>query len=218
MVELKLRDTFRENIDKLAAIKSKIEELTAEKDSLEATIMEKCTADLENTKYKTVHYSGTTAELTATTAESIKVTYDAFLPFIFGKAYGNAVTEKKSFNLSAPAKRMLIGIWKGNYIRMTVHDVIDQMDGVTSQSVKELRKKCKGINYDKDVANILRFSELSEQEAKEYAYLMAEAEIWQEFSSLLNLNGITAEEEIQELIQRIQAAFVVEDSTKISIS
>ena len=218
MTELKLRDRFRENIDRLSAIKSKIEELTAEKDTIEAAIMERCTSDLENTKYKTIRYSGDVAELTAITAESIKVTYDAFLPFIFGKAYKSAVTEKTSFSLSAAAKRMLIGIWKGNYIRSTVREVIEQMQGVSCTERKELLKKCRGINYDKDVANILKFTGLSEQDAKEYAYLIAEAEIWQEFSSLLNLNGITEEDDIQKLIQKIQAAFVVEDSTKISLS
>ena len=218
MTELKLRDRFRESIDRLAAIKDQIAELTAEKEKIEAGILEKCTADLENTKYKTIHYSGEAAELTATTAETIKVTYDAFLPFVFGKAYNSAVTEKTTFTLSAAAKRMLIGIWKGDYIRMTVHEVIEQVEGVTYAEKKELHKKCRGINYDKDVASILKFTSLSEQDAKEYAYMISEAEIWQEFSSLLNLNGITEEVDIQELIQKIQAAFVVEDSTKISLS
>ena len=148
MNELKLRDKFRESIDRLAEIKDQIADLTAEKDTIEADILEKCTSDLENTKYKTIHYSGEEAELTATTAETIKVTYDAFLPFVFGKAYKSAVTEKTTFNLSAAAKRMLIGIWKGNYIRMTVREVIDQMKDVTYTEKKELHKKCRGINYD----------------------------------------------------------------------
>ena len=218
MAELKLRDRFRESIDRLAAIKEQMAELTAEKEKIEAGILEKCSTDLENTKYKTIHYSGEAAELTATTAETIKVTYDAFLPFVFGKAYKSAVTEKTTLTLSTAAKRMLIGIWKGDYIRMTVHEVIEQMEGVTYTEKKELHKKCRGINYDKDVANILKFTSLSEQDAKEYAYMISEAEIWQEFSSLLNLNDITEEAGIQELIQKIQAAFVVEDSTKISLS
>ena len=218
MVDLKLRDKFSESIDRLASIKEKIAELTAEKDKIEASIIEKCTADLENTKYKTIHYSSEASELTATTAETIKVTYDAFLPFVFGKAYKSAVTEKTTFTLSAAAKRMLIGIWKGDYIRMTIREVIEQIEGVTYSEKKELHKKCRGINYDKDVASILKFTSLSEQDAKEYAYMISEAEIWQEFSSLLNLNGITEEADIQALIQKIQAAFVVEDSTKISLS
>lgn len=218
MIDLKLRDKFGEKIDRLSAIKKQMADLKEEKDLIEASILEKCTADLENTKYKTVHYHGEDADLTATTAETIKVTYDAFLPYVFGKAYKDAVSESVSHNLTAAAKRMLIGMWKGNYIRQIVRQVIDQMTGVSYNEKKELYKRCKGINYDKDVANIQKFTSLSEQDAKEYAYMMAEAEIWQEFSSLLNLNGITEESEIQELIQKIQAAFVVEDSTKISIT
>lgn len=209
---------LRKQIDELAAIKADMGKLKERKDKLEAEIIKQCSADLENTKYKSIRYEGDVFDLTAVTAESLKVIYNSFLPTIFGKAYEDAVTEKTDYTLSAPAKRMLIGLYKGNFIRATVKEVVDQMAGITDDERKQLLKKCKGINYDKDVENIRKFTELSEEDAKEYAYLIAEAAVWQDFCNLLNLNGISDETQIKDILMKIQSAFVVEDSTKISLS
>lgn len=209
---------LRKQIDELAAIKADMGKLKERKDKLEAEIIKQCSADLENTKYKSIRYEGDVFDLTAVTAESLKVIYNSFLPTIFGKAYKDAVTEKTEYSLSAPAKRMLIGLYKGNFVKATVKEVIDQMAGVTDDERKQLLKKCKGINYDNDVDNIRKFTELSEDDAKEYAYLIAEAAVWQDFCNLLTLNGIADEAQIKDILMKIQSAFVVEDSTKISLS
>ena len=209
---------LRKQIDELAAIKADMGKLKERKDKLEAEIIKQCSADLENTKYKSIRYEGDVFDLTAVTAESLKVIYNSFLPTIFGKAYKDAVTEKTEYNLSAPAKRMLIGLYKGNFVKATVKEVIDQMAGVTDEERKQLLKKCKGINYDKDVENIRKFTDLSEEDAKEYAYLIAEAAVWQDFCNLLTLNGIADEAQINDILMKIQSAFVVEDSTKITLS
>lgn len=209
---------LRKQIDELASIKADMGKLKERKDKLEAEIIKQCSADLENTKYKSIRYEGDVFDLTAVTAESLKVIYNSFLQTIFGKAYEDAVTEKTDYTLSAPAKRMLIGLYKGNFIRATVKEVIDQMAGVTDDERKQLLKKCKGINYDKDVENIRKFTDLTEEDAKEYAYLIAEAAVWQDFCNLLTLNGISDETQINDILMKIQSAFVVEDSTKISLS
>lgn len=209
---------LRKQIDELAAIKADMSKLKERKDKLEAEIIKQCSVDLENTKYKSIRYEGDVFDLTAVTAESLKVIYNSFLPTIFGKAYEDAVTEKTEYNLSAPAKRMLIGLYKGNFVKATVKEVIDQMAGVTDEERKQLFKKCKGVNYDKDVENIRKFTELSEDDAKEYAYLITEAAVWQDFCNLLTLNGISDEAQIKDILTKIQSAFVVEDSTKISLS
>lgn len=209
---------LRKQIDELASIKADMGKLKERKDKLEAEIIKQCSADLENTKYKSIRYEGDVFDLTAVTAESLKVIYNSFLQTIFGKAYEDAVTEKTDYTLSAPAKRMLIGLYKGNFIRATVKEVIDQMAGVTDDERKQLLKKCKGINYDKDVENIRKFTDLTEEDAREYAYLIAEAAVWQDFCNLLTLNGISDETQINDILMKIQSAFVVEDSTKISLS
>lgn len=209
---------LRKQIDELAAIKADMGKLKERKDKLEAEIIKQCSADLENTKYKSIRYEGDVFDLTAVTAESLKVIYNSFLPAIFGKAYNDAVTEKTTYSLSDPAKRMLIGLYKRNYIKATVKDVIEQMAGISDKERKQLLKKCKGINYEKDVENIRKFTALSEDDAKEYAYLIAEAAVWQDFCNLLTLNGISDEARIKDILVKIQSAFVVEDSTKISLS
>lgn len=195
---------LKAQIDELATIKADMAKLKERKDKLEADIIKQCSSDLDNTKYKSIHYSGTNSELIAVTSESLKTTYNAFLPLIFGKAYNDAVTEKTEYALSAPAKRMLIGLYKGNYVKATIKDVIYQMVGISDDERKQLLKKCKGINYDKDIANILKFTDLSEDDAREYAYLIAEAAVWQDFCNLLNLNNITDEKVIDDILLKIQ--------------
>lgn len=108
---------LRKQIDELAAIKADMGKLKERKDKLEAEIIKQCSADLENTKYKSIRYEGDVFDLTAVTAESLKVIYNSFLPMIFGKAYEDAVTEKTDYILSAPAKRMLIGLYKRNFVK-----------------------------------------------------------------------------------------------------
>lgn len=208
---------LRQQIDELASIKKDMSKLKERKDKLEAEIIKQCSSDLENTKYKSIHYAGTDSELTAVTAESLKVTYASFLPEIFGKAYNDAVTEKTDYSLSASAKRMLIGLWKQNFERCTVKEVIEQITGISDNDRKQLIKKCKGINYDKDVSHILKFTNLTEADAKEYAYFIAEAAVWQDFKNLLTVNGMD-ESHIDDILMKIQSSFVVEDSTKISLN
>lgn len=205
-------------IDELAKIKADMAKLKERKDQIEAEIIMQCSSDLENTKYKSIHYEGIDNELTAINSESLKVTYPSFLPIVFGKAYGDAVTETTTYKLSAPATRMLIGLWKGNYIRATISDVINQMNDVNEDERKQLLKKCKGINFDKDVANILKFTNLTEADAKDYAYLISEAAVWQDFCNMLNINDIKDETVIDDILLKIQSAFVVEDGTKITLS
>lgn len=51
----------------------------------------------------------------------------------------------------------------------------------------------------------------------EYAYLISEAAVWQDFKNLLTVNGMD-ESRIDDILMKIQSSFVVEDSTKISLS
>lgn len=209
---------LKAKIDRLSSLNQTISELKQTKDELEAEIIKQCSADLENTKYKSIHYQGTDAELTAVNADTLKITYASFLPFIFNKEYSDVVKEETKYKLSAPASRMIIGLWKGEFLRnTTVADVINQMP-ISESEAEQLIRKCKGINYDKDVQAIQKFTNLSETDSKEFAYLMAEAAVWQDFQALLTLNGINSEEDVNDILDKIRAAFVVEESTKISLT
>lgn len=206
-------------IDRLAAIKKQQDALKKEKDKLEAEILMACERDLDSTKYKSVTYAGTGAEVKVINAESLKVIYNAhaFLPDIFGKAYSAVVTEKKDFSISTAAARMITGIRKGDYIETTVADVISQISGVTDDQRRQLLKKCKGRNYDKDVESILKFTGLSKADALDYAFLIYEASVWEEFCKLMQLNGVDGSD-YGEVIAKINAAFIVDDSAKLQLT
>ena len=205
-------------IDRLQKINAEIDTLKNEKSVIEATIIKQCSGDLENTKLKSKHYIGVDAELTATNSESLKITYSTFLPFIFGEAYKDAVTETTAYKLSAPATRMIIGMWQGDYIRSTVTEVINQITSIAEDDRKQLIKKCKGKNYKNDIAILQKFAGFSYEDAADWAFPIAEADVWQSFMELCKLNNVDVNDEnaVNEIISKIRAAFVVDETTKIT--
>lgn len=209
---------IRSKIDRLAEIKRQTEALKQEKDSIEAELLKNAESDLANTKYKSVSYAGTGCSLTATVADSVKVTYASFLPDIFGKAYSDLTKTTTKVELTEPAKRLIAGIWTGSYDnRSTVDEVIKAM-GLGDKTEKLVRRKCKGINYSKDVANLKAIAGYDDEQAQEYAYMLMEAAVWQQFSTLLEVNGVTTDEAVDDILDKIQAAFIVEQTPKISLT
>lgn len=210
---------FIKKIDRLHQINDQMAELKSEKAIIEAEIIKRCESDLANTKLKSKCYRSEDTELTATNSESLKITYASFLPLIFGNAYSDAVTETTSYKISAPASRMLIGVWKGNYIKSSVADVIEQMN-LSDEDSKQLLKKCKGKNYQKDIENIVKFAGIPYEDASEWAFLMSEAEIWQSFAQMLKLNEIDPDDEqtVGKILAIINAAIIVDETTKITVS
>lgn len=210
---------FQVKIDRLQKINAEIDTLKNEKSVIEADIIKQCTCDLENTKLKSKHYVGVDAELTATNSESLKITYSTFLPFVFGEAYKDAVKETTSYKLSDPASRMIIGMWQGNYIRSTVIEVINQITPIAEDDRKQLIKKCKGKNYKKDIDNLQKFAGLSYEDAADWAFLIAEADVWQSFIELCKLNNVDVKDDnaVNDIISKIRAAFIVDETTKIFV-
>lgn len=206
-----------EKIDQLKNIKEQQEKLKNEADKIEAELLQIATKDLANTKYKSVKYAGTDCKMMATLADSVKVTYATLLPFIFGSCYSDMVKVTEKVDLTAPAKRLLAGLWTGNYVAgTTAEDVIKSLNQ-PEKIEKLLLKKCKGINYQKDIDNLMTIAGLTEEQAQENAYLLMESNIWQQFCVLLNANGIFETQDIDSILTKIQAAVVVEQSTKISL-
>lgn len=204
-------------VDRLAEIKRQMEALKLEADNLQGEILRQAEMDLTDTKRKTVSYPGTGgAKVTATMSDSVKVIYPSYLIHVFGLAARDVLTEVKSLKISVPATRMLAGIFKGNYLRMTVQDVLEQLK-LDADTTKVLRKKVRGINYDKDTAALVAIGHLTEAEAQETAYLAAEAAVWESFFQLMAVNGYEHESELEEIIQTVRAAIIVEETPKISI-
>lgn len=218
LVKLKERaDIVAKKIDRLAELREQQAKAKQEADIIEAELLKVAQEDLANTKYKSVKYEGTDSNLQATVSESVKITLESLLPEIFGTVYNDMVKISTKAELTAPAKRLIAGIWQGNFcMDTTVIDVISSMH-LDDKTAKLISKKCKGINYQKDVDNLIIIANMSDQQAQEYAYLLMEAAVWQQFKAICDVNKIDSQDEINEVIKKIQAAFVVEVTPKISI-
>lgn len=218
LIALKKRqDEIAGKIDRLAKINDEITKLEQEADTIEADLLKTAQEDLANTKYKSVKYEGTTSKLQATVSESVKITLESLLPHIFGAVYSDMVKITTKLELTAPAKRLIAGIWQGNFVSdTTVNEVITSMH-LDEKTTKLVTKKCKGINYQKDIDNLITITGMSESQAQEYAYLLMESAIWQQFKTICDINKIDTQEAMNELMKKIQAAFVVEVTPKISI-
>lgn len=218
LIALKKRqDEIAGKIDRLAKINDEITKLEQEADTIEADLLKTAQEDLANTKYKSVKYEGTTSKLQATVSESVKITLESLLPQIFGAVYSDMVKVTTKSELTAPAKRLIAGIWQGNFVADTsVNEVITSMH-LDEKTMKLVAKKCKGINYQKDIDNLITITGMSEPQAQEYAYLLMESAIWQQFKTICDVNNVDTQEAMDELMKKIQAAFVVEVTPKISI-
>lgn len=218
LINLKERqDEIASKIDRLADLKDEIATLKQEADILEADLLKTAQEDLANTKYKSVKYEGTDSKLQATVSESVKITLESLLPQIFGAVYSDMVKVTTKSELTAPAKRLIAGIWQGNFVADTTADEVILSMHLDDKTTKLVAKKCKGINYQKDIDNLIAIAGMTESQAQEYAYLLMESAIWQQFKAVCDVNKIDTQEAMDELMKKIQAAFVVEVTPKISI-
>ena len=162
-------------VDRMAQIKMQQAELKAESDAIEAELLKQFEADVEDTKYKTVVYSGNNAKVTATYADSVKLIYPYYLKKIFGEAYGDIVTKETTYRISSHGKRMLTAMYKGEYVKDT--DIGQTVRGLNldDKTTSALLKKLKGKNFETDKNNLIKIGKLSESEASDTAYLISEA-------------------------------------------
>ena len=207
-------------VDRLVEIKAELSRLGEEKAALEAKLLKAAQEDLRDTKRKSVSYGGGLGRATAIMADSVKLVYPSLLRKIFGPVYEDAVNVKCDAKLTAPAARLLAGLWNGNYSRTGIARVIEQLP--CGDRAKELlKKKLKGINYETDRKTLIAIGGFEEAEAGDYAFFVAEAAVWDSFLQLLRARTPEGREpdetEIQEALQLIDAAIVVEQTPKVSL-
>lgn len=209
-----------DKVQRYAEIKAEQEELKAEMDDIEADILKAAETDLKDTKFKTVSYADNNGNvITATNADNVKLIYPSMLKVIFGKAYPDVVKEEITYKVSAPAKRLLAAIYNGEYIKNGSVDEILKCLNLDDKSFNALKKKLKGANYDTDVKNLIKFAGIGETEAKENAYLVAEAIAWQDFKHLLLLNNRDFDDDIvKSAVDTIDSAVTVEQIPKITFT
>ena len=205
-------------VNRLAEIKRQTAALKSESDGIEAELLKQFETDVEDTKYRTVRYSGDGAAVIANYADKVALVYPSMLKAIFGKAYSDVVTEEVTYKLSANAKRLLAALYKKEYLHGTsVESCIGQITA-DDKTRRVLAKRVKGKNFDSDKSNLMKLAGLDESEASDYAYMISEAAAWQEFERLLSASGGVTDERIAEVLEYINTAVTVEETPKITIT
>lgn len=207
-----------ENVKKLSEVKAQIAALNEEKKDLEAYFLALGSEDVTDTKYKSATYTdpNSQASVTYTEAQSLSVDSPHYLREALGNVFKDIFEEKKSISVSPTSKnieRMIIGIYTGGYVQMLPADVIGQLPCDEKQKAV-LSRKLKGTNYETDRDNLIKIGELSEKDAGDYAYLYAEAVVWETFCRIAEMTGIDK----AKLMHDINLGVSVSSSTKITVT
>lgn len=205
-------------VDRMAEIKRQTAALKSESDKIEAELLKQFEADVEDTKYRTVKYSGSGAAVIANYADKVDLVYPSMLKKIFGEAYSDVVTEEVTYKLSANAKRLLAALYKKEYMRGTSVEMCISQISDDDKIRKVLSKRVKGKNFEGDKNNLMKIAGLSDEVASDYAYMIAEAAAWQEFERLMSASGGVSDERVAEVLEYINAAVTVEETPKITVT
>lgn len=209
---------YSDKVKELSEINAQLTALKAKKSELEAWFLTLGSEALKDSKAKSVCYqSDDGSSVTYTQAQKLTLEAPAVLKKLLGNTFSDFIEEKSEPTYkvkSAAVERMLIGLYTGNYTRISPSEVISQLP-CSSEQQAILSKKLKGANFETDVKNIREIGGFSEQDASDYAYLYAEAVVYDTFRRLMELSG--ADGNPEEFIKGLTVAVSVDDTTKISI-
>ncbi|MCI5668797.1 MAG: hypothetical protein MR291_08585 [Oscillospiraceae bacterium] len=205
-------------VRELSKVKSEIEKLNERKKALEAYFLERGGVDVTDTKYKSATYSDPCghAAVTYTEAESLTINSPNYLKTALGAIFPDVfdeVVETKVKPKNKDIERMLIGMYTGNYTRATPSEVIEQLP-CDSKAKAALFKKLKGAKFETDRDNLIKIGGFSEQDASDYAYLYAEAVVWQTFRRISEMSGA----DDARLLRCINLGIAVDSSTKLTVT
>ena len=110
-------------------------------------------------------------------------------------------------------KRKEVGIFTGGYIKSTPGEVIAQLP-CDDKAKAALSKKLKGAKFETDRDNLMKLGGLSEKDAGDYAYMYAEAVVWQTLCRVAEMSG--ADKDC--IIKSINLGVSVDSSTKIAVT
>ena len=209
---------YSDKVNELAEVNSRLAALKTKKSELEAWFLTTGNEALKDSKSKSICYkSDDGSSVTYTQAQKLTLEAPAVLKKLLGSAFSDFVEEKNepTYKVKSTAvERMLIGLYTGEYTKISPSDVITQLP-CSSQQQAALSKKLKGANFETDVKNLMVIGEFSEEDASDYAYLFAEAVVYDTFRRLMELSG--ADGDPEEFIKGLAVAVSVDDTTKISI-
>lgn len=208
-----------EKVRELSEIKSQIARLNERKKELEAYFLERGSEDVIDTKYKSRTYADeeSQAAVTYTEAQSLEIAAPNYLENSLGenvfKDIFEEVVKREIKPKSKEIERMLIGIFSGGYIKSSPADVIAQLP-CDDKARAALSKKLKGARFETDRDNLMKIGGLSEKDASDYAYMFAEAVVWQTFCRIAEMSGADRE----SIMKSINLGVSVGDSTKITVT
>lgn len=208
-----------EKVKELSAVKAQIAKLTERKKELEAFFLERGNEDVADTKYKSCTYADddSQAAVTYTEAQSLEIAAPNYLEKALGESvFGDIFKEEIKREIKPQNKeieRMLIGIFTGDYIKSAPGEVIAQLP-CDDKAKAALAKKLKGAKFETDRDNLMKIGGLSEKDASDYAYMFAEAVVWQTLCRVAEMSG--AEKDC--IIRSINLGVSVDSATKIAVT
>lgn len=208
-----------EKVRELSEIKARIAKLNERKKELEAFFLERGSEDVLDTKYKSRTYADdeSQAAVTYTEAQSLEIAAPNYLENSLGENVFKDIFKEEIKREIKPKdkdiERMLIGIFSGDYIKSTPAEVIEQLP-CDDKAKAALSKKLKGAKFETDRDNLMKIGGLSEKDAGDYAYMFAEAVVWQTLCRVAEMSG--ADKDC--IIKSINLGVRVDDSTKIAVT
>lgn len=209
---------IKQIVDRMVEIKQESSALQDEYLDLQSKLQVEGESALENTKYKSVSYTGTSGKATVTLADKVSGVMPSLFLDIFGKAFPDLVNQKSILELNAEGKRIAAAVWNKEYCQGSVEEIVNSLS-CDEKAKKSLLKKLNGKNFETDKKNLIRIGGLDEDSAKDYAYLIAEIIAWNKIKAIIkiNNNGVFSQEAFEQFALNINAAVCVEQSTKITI-
>ena len=205
-------------IDRMSEIKKEQSTLDDEYTTLQSQLQVIGENALENTKYKSVSFSGTSDKATVTIADKVSNVLPSLFVDIFGKAYNDLVNVTEKAELNAEGKRIAAAVWNKEYCEGSVEEIVSSLN-CDDKAKKSLLKKLNGKNFETDKKNLMKIGGLSEEDAKDNAYLVAEVIAWNKIQSIIKLNnkGVFSQAAFEEFVLNCNAAVCVEQSAKVSV-
>lgn len=209
---------YSDKVRELADVNAGLAKLKAKKSELEAWFAVIGNEALKDSKNKSISYNDDNgSSVIYTQVQKLTLESPGYLKKLLGDVFPDFIEEKNEPTYkvkSAAVERMLIGLYTGDYTKAKPSEVIAQLPCSAEQKAV-LSKKLRGANFETDVKNLKEIGGLSEQDASDYAYLFAEAVVYDTFVKLMKLSG--NEDNSDEYIKNISVAVSVDDTTKITI-
>jgi len=200
--------------DRLVELTAQKERVQAEMEEIKAWFENLAVNDLKDTKKKTVEYWGSSnARVVVGNSETVKPVSMAMVKRLLNIVYPDFVTEKTSYSLAAPAKRLFTIAYLGAYTEGTLDDTIQAITK-DEKLQRTLRKKLKG-KYEKDTESLMKSAGLDAKEASDWAYLVSEVVNWEWMLQVLKAAEWSGTP--QEAVDIINAAVIVDESLKVTV-